>query len=406
MLVLRESAPESSLPRKICLPALSKHGSQLLAAGRIAEAEAFFEQILSIDPKSTEAHSGLYRIASTLGDRLRAGFHLGMAMQWPAIFPLPCHSIEKPIPILMFLSIDGCNTLLLRYLNQNLFQIHIAIVEFLHESTVLPPHNLVINAIGDADVRSEALAATEHIIARTSAPIINSPAQVLETGRCRIADRLATIPGVLTARSVLFPREYLTASTSGAMLREQGFDFPLLIRSPGYHMGQNFIRIETPSALSEAISDLPGSDLIVMQHLDGRGTDGNFRKYRVMMIDSQLYPVHLAIAKHWKIHYFHSDMADSPAHRAEEARFLTNMEGALGPLVMRALTQIEQTLALDYGGIDFGLNQNGQLLLYEANATMAVRLPDSDPMWDYRRRAIERIYTSIQQLFLSRSSAD
>ena len=75
-----------------------------------------------------------------------------------------------------------------------------------------------------------------------------------------------------------------------------------------------------------------------------------------MMIDGQIYPLHVAISSHWKIHYFTAEMAGDHEHRAEDAAFLENMPGVLGPVAMKALGQIQSTLGLDYGGIDFGLN--------------------------------------------------
>ena len=91
-----------------------------------------------------------------------------------------------------------------------------------------------------------------------------------------------------------------------------------------------------------------------------------------MMIGGQIYPLHLAISRNWKVHYFTSDMADKPDHRAEEARFLEDMPAVLGETAMTALEHIRDALGLDYAGVDFGLAPNGDLLLFEANATMVI----------------------------------
>jgi hypothetical protein len=96
-------------------------------------------------------------------------------------------------------------------------------------------------------------------------------------------------------------------------------------------------------------------------------------------------------------------MADNPAHRAEDTAFLEDMPGTLGPRALAALHHIQHTLSLDYGGIDFGLSPAGDLLLFEANATMAVLLPDKDPRWDYRRAPVQRIYTAVWQMLADRS---
>ena len=56
---------------------------------------------------------------------------------------------------------------------------------------------------------------------------------------------------------------------------------------------------------------------------------------------------------------------------------------------MRALKAIQAALGLDYAGIDFGLSPEGDLLLFEANATMVIAKPNDDERWAYRRGAID-----------------
>jgi len=58
---------------------------------------------------------------------------------------------------------------------------------------------------------------------------------------------------------------------------------------------------------------------------------------------------------------------------------------------------------LDYGGIDFGLNERGEVLVFEANATMAVVIPDKDPRWDYRRGQVQAIYAAVWRMLGERA---
>jgi glutathione synthase/RimK-type ligase-like ATP-grasp enzyme len=157
--------------------------------------------------------------------------------------------------------------------------------------------------------------------------------------------------------------------------------------------------------LSEAVTRLPGDELLVIEYLDARGDDGNARKYRVMMVGGQVYPLHLAISRNWKVHYFTSDMADQPDHRAEEARFLADMPVALGDKAMKALVRIRDVLGLDYAGVDFGLGRDGDLLLFEANATMVIAVPDADERWAYRRTAIDRIIEAVVAMIMQKAIA-
>jgi hypothetical protein len=106
---------------------------------------------------------------------------------------------------------------------------------------------------------------------------------------------------------------------------------------------------------------------------------------------------------YWKIHYFTAEMAEDADHRAEDAEFVENMAGVVGSRAMEALSGIQSTLGLDYAGIDFGLSATGDLLLFEANATMVVNPPEPDERWAYRRPAVERIYTAVRNMLIARA---
>ena len=216
------------------------------------------------------------------------------------------------------------------FLDDRVFQTFIVFVEFYDPATPLPPHRIVFNAIGDADLAAPALAAAQSVLALTTAPVINAPAAVAATGRSDNAQRLSGIPGVITPAAVTLPRALLAGPDAATTLARHGFEFPLLIRTPGFHTGRHFLRVEAIAELPAALAELPGEDLTVLRYLDARGPDGKVRKYRVMMIDGGLYPLHVAISSHWKIHYFTADMADHPEHRAEDAEFLENMAGCAG----------------------------------------------------------------------------
>ena len=69
--------------------------------------------------------------------------------------------------------------------------------------------------------------------------------------------------------------------------------------------------------------------MLAIEYLDARGARGKARKYRAMIVDGKIYPMHLAISRHWKVHYFTADMADNPAI-ARGCRVLDDMTGEIG----------------------------------------------------------------------------
>jgi hypothetical protein len=104
------------------------------------------------------------------------------------------------------------------------------------------------------------------------------------------------------------------------------------------------------------------------------------------------------------VHYFTSDMAEQPDHRLEEAAFLRDMPLALGGKAIAALEAIRDALDLDYAGIDFGIGPDGDLLLFEANATMVIAPPGQDERWAYRRTAIDGILEALVGMIMEKAA--
>ena len=367
----------------------------LLRANKHEEARAHYEAALRADPDHAQAHQGLGAVLADNGDRDGAREHFRKGFAGHAISSLPYRGSAPPVALLQLVSSGGGNIPTAPFLDDCIFLTSVIVADHLDPKAALPPHQVIFNAIGDADLCEDALEAAVRLIERSSAPVINDPRAVMKSGRISNAQRLAALPGVITPKTLSVARDILAGPDGAIWIADHQFTFPLLLRSPGYHTGRNFILVGKEVELAAAAASLPGSELLVIEYLDARGRDGSARKYRVMMIDGQIHPLHLAISRNWKVHYFTSDMADQPDHRAEELAFLAHMPAVLGDKAMVALTQIRDALGLDYAGIDFGLGPDGNLLLFEANATMVIAAPDPDPRWAYRRTAITGIIDAV-----------
>jgi hypothetical protein len=375
-------------------------GNLLLAEGLNDEARAHFEQALRSVPGHAEAHRGLSYCFTMAGDEAEARKHRDAAFTGRAIVPLPFRGESAGIPVLVLVGARGGNIPTHFLLDNRLFAVTVAVADYIDPDTPLPVHSMVFNTVGDADLDIDALLAAQKIVARTKAPVINRPERIVGTGRAETARRLAAVPGLRTPQIEMLPRDAATELE----LARRGFRPPFLLRAPGFHTGRHFHRVERGDQLGPVLATMPGPYVMAIEALDARGADGLWRKYRAMMVDGQLYPLHLAVAHQWKVHYFSSAMADRPDLRAEEAAFLTNMPKALGRRAMAALEGIAETLGLDYGGIDFGIDAQGNVLLFEANATMVVNPPEPDPRWDYRRAPVQRVLDAVRVMLLERAN--
>jgi tetratricopeptide (TPR) repeat protein len=374
----------------ICRVALA---NLLVEDGDLGEARGHYQAALEVDAAFPEAHQGLARLLTELGDPA-AEVHWRKGFAGNAIVAQRYRGTGTGVPLPLLVSARGGNIPTHQWIDDRIFAVTAVYTDFHDPALPAPPHRLVVNAIGDADLCGVALKRAEALLAQSTAPVINSPALIHATGRAENARRLGGIPGVVAPDITMLPR--------AAILAADGLIFPLLLRAPGFHTGQHFVHVATRDELAKAIAALPGDDLLVIEYLDARGPDGMARKYRVMFIDGVCYPLHLAISATWKVHYFTAAMADNVAHREEERRFLDDMPAALGGRAMTALSAICAELGLDYGGADFALVADGSVLLFEANATMVIVPPGPDPIWDYRRRAIAAVQEAAGRMLEQR----
>lgn len=354
-------------------------GSLLLERGELADAKTQFETALRLAPASRDAHQGLARVLGALGQQEACDFHWRKSFDGQAIATRPYRGTGAAIPVLLLVSAKGGNIPVRSFLDDRIFAVTTLYVEYYRADLALPDCPVVFNAIGDAELCPVALDVAERIAARTKAPVINPPARVRRTDRVANASRLSRIPNVCTPAARLLRRPEIEASD---------ISFPVLLRSPGFHAGQNFMKVEDRRGLHEALEVLPGDDLLSIDYIDTRGPDGLFRKYRAMSLGGRLFPIHLAISRDWKVHYFTSEMASNAAFRAEEERFLADMALVLGASAVAALERVGAALGLDYAGIDFTIHRDGSVLVFEANATMVINPPPPEALWDYRRPAI------------------
>jgi hypothetical protein len=369
-------------------------------------ARGHFEAALRADPGHIHAHRGMGNLLAELGDAAGARAHRDKGFKNHFLATLPYRGVRPPIRVLLLVSAAGGNTPTASLLDAQVFQTTVLVSEYYDAKVPLPAYDVVFNSIGDADICAEGLAAAGAVLRRTSRPVINHPLAVGKTGRASNAERLRALPNVITPRMATVARRALAGSDAAAIVAARGFAFPLLLRAPGFHTGRYFTRVESPETLAAAASELPGDDVWLMEQLDARDGEGMFRKIRVMIVDRKLYPLHLAISRDWKVHYFRADMAESAANRVHDRAFLDDMARFIGPRGMAALERINAALDLDYGGIDFAVNPAGDILVFEGNATMIMAPLGSDEKWAYRRPAFDAVFAAIRAMLLDRARRD
>ncbi len=208
----------------------------------------------------------------------------------------------------------------------------------------LPSFDLVFNAIGDPDIAAPLGERLARFEAQCSRPLLNPNDAIARTSRHKLP----------------------------ALLDDHAVTFPLLARPVAPHGGDGLVLYDSIEALESRLSTQAGAQYLTAFR-DCQSADGFYHKYRVIYVDRQPLPYHLVISQHWIAHYFSADMESHAWKLAEERLFLQDPRAALGERAMNAITAIGQRLDLDYGGIEFTLLPDGQVFVFESNATMLTR---------------------------------
>ena len=360
-----------------------------LERGDLEAAEALYARALQREPALASALRGRAEIALKRNDPATA---LGLveASLGAASAYVPSQS-KDPMRVLQLGSIHPhahANTD--RVLNPLWTETTTLLVEKWDLAWELPPHDILFNVIADADIALPALELAARLV-EGRRPVLNAPAAVALTSRVENASRLAGIDGLKMAKVALVARTEVPAISG----------FPYLLRAPGFHNGANFEMVRDAADRDRALQALPGDALLHIEYLETRLSDGAFRKYRAMCVDGILHPAHLAIGDVWKLHYFSSTMTEE--RREEERSYLRDMRAHLGSRAYAALAEAARRMNLDYCGMDFTLDADGVVALFEANASMTVFLPEDTASNAYRREAVFAIDAALQELIVKRT---
>ena len=142
---------------------------------------------------------------------------------------------------------------------------------------------------------------------RLGRPTINHPRLIMHTNRESIARRFADIPGCVIPRTVRvagpIAKSHRTRSSRGSTCH--------CSRGSPVRTAATISTSSTTGRISPAsFQKVRTLNYYLIEYIDYRSDDGFFRKYRVIFLDGEILPYHLAIHDDWKVHHFRTDMAN------------------------------------------------------------------------------------------------
>ena len=381
------------------ITALCNLGIVFAMAGQFTEAAEWFRRTLALDPLHEVANRNLATALERDGRLAEAQIYRG---RLPRPQPLAIDQAPDARRTVLVLWAAGTGnvpheTLLPRQINTRIkWYVECATDEQEHN---LPPYDVVFNAIGNADLAGLSLPRLTQFFGHCSKPVLNRPERVPPTRRDLMPQLLAGIPNVVVPPVLRLLRADVTNNLE-EKLAAGGLHCPVLVRPISGQGGLGLVLAETPEQLATLSFSQADAFYFISYH-DYRNQDGYFRKYRSIFVDRKPYPYHLAISPRWLVHYFSAEMLAEPWKREEERRFLEDPEAALGPVAAAAIAAIAQRMDMEFAGIDYSVLPDGRVLVFEANATMSVILPDAGE-FPYKQAPVKAIFAAFEDMLEAR----
>jgi glutathione synthase/RimK-type ligase-like ATP-grasp enzyme len=367
----------------------SKHG-QWEAAGH------WYERALIIDPEMVAAHIGFAWALRQLDRKAESDHHAHAAYRRQSVF-IEAKANTQRRTVLVLCAPDYGNIPFKHLLPSARNRLIRWVLDYgvVGPRPRLPRYDIVFNAIGDADLAIRSQDSIARFMARTDKPVLNQPSRVDASARDRIRQLLRGVDGIHVPITTRWHRHGGPAQEIHGAIARGGHSYPVIVRPVGEHGGEGVVLLRT----ADDTSELPSMDeMYLTSYCEYQSADGNFRKYRVIYVDRQPFPYHLAIGSQWLLHYGTADMLCAPWKTEEERRFLDDPAAVLGAAAWEALHEIGRRMDLDYCGIDFSMLPDGRVLVFEVNATMLARPEMEDDGLRFKNVYVHRIYDALDSL--------
>jgi hypothetical protein len=260
----------------------------------------------------------------------------------------------------------------------------------------LTSYATLVNLITEAEQNSKVLETLKKLLRGVPGKVINRPEAVLRTTRDQVSRLLTGIPGLNVPKAVRL--HGAKANIASRTLDKAGIVAPIILRQAGTHTGKI---VGLFDSIDEAVAALGPGEHVATQFVDFSSADDRYRKFRVYFIGPQVILRHMIVSDVWNVHVKDRTrfMSGHPELVAEE-RALFESADPFAPKVRTVFDAVRERMPLDFFGMDFAITQHGEVLLFEANATMNFfpLWPTNDPQFIYLTKCLEPAQAAFREL--------
>ncbi|MFA5170994.1 MAG: RimK family alpha-L-glutamate ligase [Sulfuriferula sp.] len=272
----------------------------------------------------------------------------------------------------------------------------------------VPDHDVLFVAVGESDKNRALLAFIGSFIRVWPRPVLNPPAKIAAVARDQVSVALQHESSIVMPQTVRVMRAQLIDLAAGVLSVPElidATDYPVIVRPVDSHAGHGLAQITSGDELTAYLAEQTGEDFYLARFVDYSDAAGRYRKYRIVLMHGQPYLCHLAISRHWMVHYLNAEMTENALNRAEEAQVMASFDDDFAVRHAQALSAIAVATGLDYVGIDCAETAQGQLLVFEIDSNMVVHAMDDAEMFPYKQPQMRKVFHAFHDLLVTASGA-
>ena len=260
----------------------------------------------------------------------------------------------------------------------------------------LRDYDVVFSAIGETERHAASIARAIELLGSAGVDVINHPSLLPRVRRPELAAVLKGAPDCVIPASHRFARDDPPDAAG----------FPVLIRPVDTHRGDGLELLRTPDDLAAYLQHYPDQILNVTSFVDYRDPDGYYRKYRVVLVDGEAFPYHLAISNTWLVHYWRAVelMCQNPWMLAEEERFLRDPR-AVFPSWDASFRAVAEAIGFELFAVDCARLPDGRILVFECDPCAFIQCREApDNVLSYKYDYVPRIFAALDELLSARAT--
>jgi len=255
-------------------------------------------------------------------------------------------------------------------------------------------YDILMLAVGESDRNKPLLRQLHEQLEACPIPIINHAQYIMQTTREGAATAFKDCPNLLMPMATRISRDDVQA-----MSQTQAAIFPIIIRPVESHAGRGLVRLDSAQGIPAYLAEQAQDNLFyTSSYVDYSSKDGQFRKYRIVLIQGRPFLAHLAISSHWLVHYLNADMVGNEQKCAEEAEAMQHFDDGFGKKHALAFQAMYEALPLDYLIIDCAETLDGQLLVFEVDTSAIVHDMDPVDIFPYKQTHMHKIFKAFQAM--------